>query len=152
ITEDVNRTFVMGESMGGYGTLKCALTHPERYGKAVCLSGSNVIDLPFDSFNKLFAGNFGTYEKLKQSNDNLANVIPSFNKAVHKPDIMFYCGTEDFVYPGCKAFYEQLKENCPDANIEAEWWHGQHNFFFWNEAIPKALRYFGFEVRQNSVI
>ena len=39
VTDRPEETFVAGLSMGGYGALKLALTHPERYAAAASLSG-----------------------------------------------------------------------------------------------------------------
>ena len=40
VSQEPADTFVAGLSMGGYGALKLALTHPERYAAAACLSGA----------------------------------------------------------------------------------------------------------------
>ncbi len=40
VTDRPEETFVAGLSMGGYGALKLALTHPERYAAAASLSGA----------------------------------------------------------------------------------------------------------------
>ena len=49
LSERPEDTFVAGLSMGGYGALRLALTHPERYAAAASLSGAvdvHVLDLP----------------------------------------------------------------------------------------------------------
>ena len=40
VSQEPADTFVAGLSMGGYGALKLALTHPERFAAAACLSGA----------------------------------------------------------------------------------------------------------------
>ena len=40
VSQEPADTFVAGLSMGGYGALKLALTHPDRYAAAACLSGA----------------------------------------------------------------------------------------------------------------
>ena len=67
------------------------------------------------------------------------------------PEFAFSCGTDDFVYEGCKEM-AQFMEKELDKKIVQEYWRGNHNFFFWNEANVKALRFFGFEVKENETI
>ena len=44
ISQDPADTFVAGLSMGGYGALKLALTHPDRFAAAATLSGALDLD------------------------------------------------------------------------------------------------------------
>ena len=149
ISKDPKDTFIMGESMGGYGTLRMALSKPENYGKAVCLSGGNFIEFLNKEFTPLQVGVFGSKEEYLHSDANLDNLIVKYEKCSNKPEIIFYCGTDDHVYPVCKSFYDTMEKKFPDK-IKGEFWPGEHNFFFWNQAIPKALKEFGFEVVTNS--
>jgi putative lysine transport system ATP-binding protein len=156
ITDDREQTFIMGESMGGYGTLRLALAHPERYGKAVCLSGANIIRLGdrHAAAPKLQKATYGLdMDQAMAGDGNLDNLVRKL-KDYQGPRTAyrFYCGTEDMVYPLCKQFAEEMTRELPDWDIQQEYWPGQHNFFFWNQAVPKALQFFGFTVEQNSVI
>ncbi len=152
ITDDPAKTFIMGESMGGYGTLRLALGHPENYGKAVCLSGGNVARRQ-DPTSLRFKAVYGEENAMETSDGNLENLVKKIKAQGKKtPDFMFYCGTEDGIYEGCREFADYLTKELPDTFVGQEYWPGQHNFFFWNEAIPKALKFFGFEIKQNSVI
>ena len=142
----------MGESMGGYGTLRIALGHPEKYGKAVCLSGANVVTR-MDEKQPRFIGTYGSKENALNGDGNLENLVQKIKKNDLKmPEILFMCGTDDFVYQGCREFASYMKRELPDAVIKEEYWPGQHNFFFWNQANPKALKFMGFEIEENSVI
>ncbi|MBQ3295494.1 MAG: hypothetical protein IJH00_03305 [Erysipelotrichaceae bacterium] len=145
-------TFIMGESMGGYGTLKIALNNPDKYAKAVCLSGPNIVDfLDYDS--KVTKANFGSREEVEGSHNDLCKVVDDLKAyGGELPELAFYCGTEDFVYEGCRKMADYVKENLPAMRVEEGYWKGEHNFFFWNEAVPKALQFFGFEVKGNSII
>ena len=150
ITDDPAQTFIMGESMGGYGTLRVALGHPENYGKAIPLSCGNIVA---SSINMHLNGTFASREQALASDGNLENLVKRIKENGTKtPDFYFMCGTEDGAYAGCKAFAEYMKENLPDTVVKEEYWHGLHNFFFWNQAIPKALEFMGFKIEQNSVI
>ena len=149
ISKEPKDTFIMGESMGGYGTLRMVLSKPDNYAKAVCLSGGNFNSFLNKEFTPLQKGVFGSKEEYLHSPANLDNLIAKYEKCLNKPEIIFYCGTDDHVYPVCKNFYDTMKEKFPDR-IKGEFWPGEHNFFFWNQAIPKALKEFGFEVVTNS--
>ena len=152
ITDDPAQTFIMGESMGGYGTMRLALGKPDRYGKAVCLSGGNLLDYRSQD-NAVFTAAFGSAEEMKKSDNNLSNLIVKLkDKPDPKPEFMFYCGTEDRAYAGCVKLAEELAASDPALKVGQQYWPGQHNFFFWNQAIPKALAFFGFDVAQNSII
>lgn len=153
ISDDPAQTFIMGESMGGYGTMRVAFANPDKYGKAVVLSAGNIADRLKEGLSGLSTAFSPDIEAELASDNNIENLVYKLKEYKGtKPEYMFYCGTEDRVYPSCHKFAEFMKEQLPDYKIGAEYWHGEHNFFFWNEAIPKALKFFGFEVRQNSVI
>ncbi len=145
-------TFIMGESMGGYGTMRIALSKPDQYGKAVVLSAGNFGPAPGGRFDKLRYGIFGDTAEWETSDNNLYNLMEKLKASPAKPAMRFYCGTEDRVFENCRETFAHLKQTNPDMDLDAEYWPGQHNFFFWNQAIPKALDFFGFEVVQNSVV
>ena len=152
ITDDPSQTFIMGESMGGYGTMRIAFSNPDKYGKAVVLSAGNIVDriITGEMISTSFSNDI---EALKASDNNIINLIEKLKDYQGiKPAYRFYCGTEDRTYLGCKQICEQMKEQLPDFDVKGEFWSGDHNFFFWNQAIPKALDFFGFKVEQNSII
>ena len=126
-------TFIMGESMGGYGTWLTTLLHPEKYGKACPLSGTgNRGDGPALPMS---AGAGSLFDLAKQKNDSGEKLT----------EYLFMCGTEDPGYERNLVFMDYLKQNCPNISVKEEYWTGKHDFFFWNQAIPKALQFFGFE-------
>ncbi len=155
ITDDPNQTFIMGESMGGYGTMRLALSHPENYGKAVCLSGGNLATSTW--YTNLTPHNKGAFgfdqQAILTSDNNLEVLIDKLaNKDVAKPQFMFYCGTEDNAMVGSKEVAGLVKEKLPECYAGEEYWKGKHNFYFWNQANYKALKFFGFEVEESSII
>lgn len=153
ITDDPDQTFIMGESMGGYGTMRLAFSKPDRYGKAVILSAGNFPAAILKTKGVLSSAFPNNEDQLMASDDNLSNLVYKLReyKGI-KPEYKFFCGTEDAVYPQCKEFSEFMIRELPDYRISAEFWSGEHNFFFWNQAVPKALEFFGFKIEQNSII
>ena len=67
------------------------------------------------------------------------------DSGVELPEYYCMCGTEDFRVDDRKAFEEYVRKECPNIRMKTEYWPGKHDFFFWNQAIPKALDFFGFE-------
>ncbi len=150
ISDKREDTFIMGESMGGYGTLRIALSKPDKYAKAVCLSGANMATR--ESIHKDMEPFLGTREELLASDANIENLVRKIKENdLDCPELRIYCGLEDFIFDDCNRITEILEEAFPDK-VRHEYWRGEHNFFFWNEANPKALHFFGFDVKGNSVI
>ena len=155
ITDDPEQTFIMGESMGGYGAMLCALTHPEQYGRVVSLSSGNLNQFARKDANlDIATGLYGSEEEWLASDWNLYNLLDRHEAAGTKlPCISYYCGTDDAsAYASCKELLAYVDEHCPSIKIKREFWPGMHNYFFWNQALPKALADFGFEVVQTGTV
>ena len=134
-------TFIMGESMGSIGTWYTTLNHPEMFAKAAPLSaGPFSISGNLRLAKKTWDGTVvdGNYfrELAKQVNDSDGPKVEYFTMS----------GTEDGAYASTREAEEFIKSECPNIHIQAEYWHGKHDFFFWNVAIPKALQFFGFQL------
>lgn len=130
-------TFIMGESMGGYGSLYTSLMKPEQYGKACILSASG-----FREFQHLYDTGAHSVDQLMKE---------KYDAGVQLPEYLTLCGTEDArLYPDILRWTAWVHENCPDVVYKEEYMPGKHDFFFWNQAIPKALAFFGFSLdREN---
>ena len=127
--------FIMGESMGGYGTWYTSLLHPDRYCKAVVLSGSGYV---------LTGGPIGGTGSGAKSLDVLAK--ERHDSGVDMPEYYCMCGNEDPRVEIRREFEQFIRDNCPNIKMKTEYWPGKHDFFFWNQAVPKALDFFGFEL------
>ncbi|MFA4133067.1 MULTISPECIES: alpha/beta hydrolase [unclassified Brevibacillus] len=120
ISSEREDTIIIGDSMGGYGALKCALSKPERYGYC-CAFSSPCLFLKED---------LDEHEIL-----DLANKIK--DQSV-RPDIYNACGTEDFMRDINVRFYNEMRNL--NFTIEYEEWSGNHDWYFFNEALQKALK------------
>jgi putative tributyrin esterase len=93
VSSDPADTFVAGLSMGGYGALKHAFTHPERYAAAASLSGVTrvqalVDDLPRPELvDRVFGGDFAP-------GDDLFQLLEEVD-AARLPALYLGCGTEE---------------------------------------------------------
>ena len=124
-------TFIMGESMGGYGTWLTTLLHPEKFGKAVPLSGTNLGALQ----SKRSAGRINLDELFEKN----------LKEGKQLTEYYFMCGTEDPGYERNITYIEHIKKDY-GIQLKEEYWSGKHDFFFWNQTVPKALQFFGFEL------
>jgi S-formylglutathione hydrolase FrmB len=144
-------TIIMGDSMGGYGALKCALSKPEQYGYC-CAFSSPCLFLREDlerhaeteQFEKIygeqllkdFQGIFG--HDLEWSNEHeILDLAKNVNRQSVKPKIYCTCGTEDFLHELNERFSYEMQKL--DFDFVYEEWSGSHDWYFFNEALKKAL-------------
>ncbi len=151
-------TFVAGLSMGGFGAFKLALNLPEKFSKAASLSGAlDMIDRikrreqaikegqstleDVDVFYQYEMSNiFGSYKDMKESSNNLFEVILKQLKAGKKmPDLFQCCGTDDFLYGGNIAFRDFALNH--HLNLEYTEGLGTHTWDYWDKMIQKVLNW-----------
>jgi S-formylglutathione hydrolase FrmB len=147
--------YIGGLSMGGYGAMLAALTHPEKYAGAGCLSGAYdikglaamsqvpmsdpVLAMILAGMDKDMRAIFGEDYKVPDSAD-LFTLVPKAAKSSHKPDFYLACGTEDFLYQANTAARDALK--AAGFKVTYEEWPGIHEWGFWDTAIQKMLKHF----------
>lgn len=130
--------FVAGNSMGGYGAFKLALTHPDRFAAAVSLSG--VLDIVFraDPNWKEFVHIFGALDKLKGSPNDLFHLADRLIESESPvPRLYQYCGTEDFLYEHNLRFLDYARGLNLHVQYEEE--KNSHNWAYWDRMIAKAI-------------
>lgn len=142
------KTFIAGESMGGYGALKCALRRPERFGAAASLSG--VLDF-VRTARDILQGNWVDVEPREmlallgeegvvKAEDDLLALVKREAKDRNRPRLFQTCGTEDFLYTHNLTFR--------DTASAAGYGHtymegpGDHEWPFWDKAIQYAIQFF----------
>lgn len=135
---------VAGLSMGGYGALRCGLTHPERYRAIGAFSA--VTDMrrftlsetrnETRGFDRLVKGMFGDPPVVPAS----AKLEPLAKAAAAGggvPPVLMTCGTEDELYPDSENFFNYMKELGLPARLEA--WPGIHEWSFWDRSVRMFL-------------
>jgi putative tributyrin esterase len=92
-------TYVAGNSMGGYGALKMALTYPETFSTALCLSAAfDPHWLPNLKNMRYCTDIFGDFAKLDGSENDLFYLAERVKKSGGPvPTVWIWCGTEDFL-------------------------------------------------------
>ena len=130
-------TFVAGLSMGGYGSLKLALTHPERF--AACASFSGCVDIcdmdhRSPESRKNMERIFGDLDKMPGSDHDLLALLQKNGKAEHKPRLYVSCGTADFLFHQQDKFVQLAKKSGWD--VTSSWVPDRiHEWGFWDEQI-----------------
>ncbi len=128
-------TFVAGLSMGGYGAMKLALNHPERFGAAASFSGATTILGKISSnLGKRLSGG----KSLRGTECDLYHMMKVNGAAEKKPRLYVACGTADFLYGQHQKFVPALKKagwdvtRCDEPGATHEWG-------FWDREIAKFL-------------
>ena len=155
-------TFIAGMSMGGYGALRAALAHPDRYAAAVGLSTAGRLDkmeLKADSAEKGLAiprlgevprnffqvfGPDADYETSEYSLKALARRLN--DSGAPAPRLLQLCGDDDPLLEQNQELAEFIRTDCPRLDHTFRVSPGMHNFDFWDAKIPEIFRFFGFSL------
>jgi putative tributyrin esterase len=137
-------TYIAGLSMGGYGALKCALTYPERFHKAVSLSGAldaaRLYETAKEKKPRLYYETIFGIDHIKNTKHDLFYLITESKKHNKSfPAIYIACGLEDYLYEDNVKFVEHLQKNqVKHTYIESK---GAHTWDYWDQHIEKALEW-----------
>lgn len=137
------RRFIAGNSMGGYGAMKAALTSPELYAGAASLSGGMDAAACASENNGTFYPSlwediFGEQEKIKGSRHDLFALAEQLKQSKKLPPKLFmWCGTEDFLYDQNVAMKEHLDDLGYDLLYRET--KGDHSWAYWDREIQNVL-------------
>lgn len=137
VSQDPSDTYVAGLSMGGYGAMKLALTHPGRFAAAATLSGA--LDLEELSARgervALFKRIFG------DSIPDEADVFKLLEAAdvATLPRLHVSLGTEDApgLVEGNRRFVSALEAK--GADVTADFRPGEHVWQLWDDLLPEVI-------------
>lgn len=134
--------FVMGNSMGGYGALRWALTQPQAFAAVAALSP--VTDLArFRSEQAALMPDFDLAFRPEQLTgtavelQTLLNALPASSPL----RILTTTGRRDILRSMDEAFNQRLVDQLPAERTE---WHlldGQHDWFLWNQELPFVMHW-----------
>jgi S-formylglutathione hydrolase FrmB len=137
---------VAGLSMGGYGSLKFGLKHPEMFAFAASMSGALAAaswtpDSPLPEFLKpSIASVYGPAgSDTRRANDifRLAREVPP-ERVASLPFLYLDCGTEDLFFPNSRDFSALLIERkIPHEFRELP---GTHSWPYWDRQVQEVLR------------
>lgn len=158
ITPLREKTFIAGESMGGYGAVKIGLKRPEKFAGVGTLSG--VLD-----FKRFIEGSLkgniqglfpfeveallGPNGLLPESEDTI-ELVRKTVKLEDRPRLIQICGTEDFLYEDNLKFREAAYSSGYGHTYME--WKGEHAWPFWDVAIQRVFQYFcGLDVKKSPI-
>lgn len=130
-------TFVAGLSMGGYGAMKWALRHPDRFAAAASLSGA--LDLEARQRDRarepLMRRVFGD-RPLAGSDDDLLQLVARAEPAA-LPQLYLCCGTADVLYGDSVRFRDACAER--GVPLTVDFGPGDHDWSYWDARIRDVL-------------
>ena len=130
-------TFVAGLSMGGYGAMKLALSHPERFGAAASFSGA--VDIVTMATRKK-----GDWDRIfgrkavRGTDCDLFHLMKANADAPSKPRLYVSCGTADYLYGHHQKFVPALEKQGWDVTRYDEP-DSVHEWGFWDREIAKVI-------------
>lgn len=150
-------TFVAGNSMGGYGALKMALTYPETFGAALCLSAAfDPHWLPNLKNMRYCTDIFGDFSKLDGSKNDLFYLAEKVkNSGGPVPYVWAWCGESDFLIEYNRKMRDHLTNLGYDLTYSESagghgWvcWEPQVGPMFWWIAETREKMYKALEAQQ----
>jgi S-formylglutathione hydrolase FrmB len=138
-------TYIAGLSMGGYGAMKAAFWHPEKYTAAASFSGVLSMDMvrlhmeqdPLVGIE--FGQIFGNTKDLPGGKYDPITWVKTFDQhAADLPKLFVSCGLQDGLYPLTRYF----ADTCKQAGIPVDYHEedGQHTWDLWDREIARFLK------------
>lgn len=141
LSDKREENFAAGNSMGGYGAFKLALSCPDVFGAAISLSGgmdaSTCKKRNGDEFYPtLWDDIFGEQDQIEGSENDLFALAERLEKE-KRPRLYMWCGTEDFLYEQNVKMRGHLEKLGYDLTYkECE---GDHSWKYWDLHIQDGL-------------
>lgn len=135
--------FIAGNSMGGYGSFKYALTFPERFAAAASMSG--VMDINYIGKRGVLEGFnpksiYGDLSDLTGTENDLYYLLQkSVDNQISLPKLLQVCGTEDYLYKDNVDFKEFAE--CLPIDFQYEESPGYHDWNYWEKSIQSIIKW-----------
>jgi S-formylglutathione hydrolase FrmB len=126
-------TFVAGLSMGGYGALKLALSHPERYAAAASLSGTLDIHYLADREDRAAIWHRAFDGGIAEEND----LFELLAKAPSVPPLYVGCGTADGLLDANERFIAAA--GAAGVEVTSDIRAGDHEWSLWDTQIADVI-------------
>lgn len=142
--------FILGNSMGGYGALKCALAHPDRFCGVASFSGALDYSRTLAGEKTFYGTNakqvFGSLEQYQGSGNDLRKLLAELHTKPGGSELNVYqcCGTGDFLYQVNLEYKALFEKTLSPARYQYHEGPGGHDWFFWNPEIEHVFKFFGF--------
>lgn len=135
---------IMGNSMGAYGAIKCALSRPNQYWLGCGFSTACVYVREY--LDELRANNGEDNPHLKSvygndlqctDDDELIKLARRVSQEPTQPELQLTIGKNDFLYNPNLAFDNELKSL--NLKYSFDTWEGEHDWVFWDQSIKFVL-------------
>ena len=141
ITTKRERTFIAGNSMGGYGCMLHALRRPDRFAGAMCFSGA--VDIlatqalaPGGEGGPFWTDIFGDMKAFEGGKYDLFHLAEADADGV-KPAVWMWCGFDDGLLPQSRRMRDHL--NRLGYALDYSESEGDHSWTCWERELPRAL-------------
>lgn len=140
---------VAGLSMGGFGALRLAFFHPDRYAAVAAMSPAVFVPGTFDAPPNpmqvgMFAGAFGTpFDEARLERESPFAALDALAGHPAPPPVFLTVGDDDGfgLEIGTMALAIALKAR--GLPVEIRVLDGDHTWPFWREQLPEVLRFLG---------
>ena len=135
-------TYIGGNSMGGYGALKCGLRVPQTFSQVISLSGAldaadTAVNNTVPATRRYWEDVFGPAEDVSGSENDLFAAATALTDPALRPRIYMWCGTEDFLYDQNVRMRDHLR--ALGYNLVYEESPGDHQWKYWDAKIQTVL-------------
>ena len=133
VTDDPSRTFVAGLSMGGYGAVRLALSHPDRYGAAASMSGAlDITRAMADPARAELSRRI--FDDAVTPDEDLFALL---ERARSLPPLHLSCGTEDPLLDATTGFADAARAAGHDVTVDLR--PGSHEWSLWDALIEDVI-------------
>lgn len=138
-------TFVAGLSMGGYGAVKVALTHPETFCGCGSLSGALDIsddtrNRPIDEWRGIAGFDMNSVTELKGTKHDVFALAKQLVEAGKPfPKLYMWCGEQDTLLAQNDRFHAYLNDLGVEHLYETS--EGDHSWRWWDLHVQDAMKY-----------
>jgi S-formylglutathione hydrolase FrmB len=135
-------TFIVGNSMGGYGAFKAALLRPEQYAAAASFSGVLSLEIlrthPGDPRQAEFIHLFGDLDGLSGSqHDPAVWLRNAAQNPAALPRLFIACGRQDDLYPLSRLYHSACQSL--DVPVDYHEEDGKHDWPFWDRQVRRFI-------------
>lgn len=136
--ENPSKIFITGNSMGGYGAMWLFIKHSNLFLSAGSTSG--VLNLRYSANKKTLTYLLGDYSDENALFDDYSPINLLKNIDGTKKEVIFDCGTEDYLY----VTSQQFKQKCDELKIKATYsaQPGAHTNEYWSKSILLHFKFF----------
>jgi len=140
---------IAGLSMGGFGALRLAFFHPDRYAAVAAMSPAVFVPGTFDAPPNpmqigMFAGAFGTpFDAARLERESPFAALDALAGQPAPPPVFLTVGDDDWFGLEIGTMALAIAMKARDLPVEIRVLDGDHTWPFWRQQLPEVLRFLG---------